>query len=595
MRWWLLLGVFVLAAGVSAAVLAFSARTTKPVRLGLRGAPHACGHGLRCAVVVVPLDYAGGSTRTVALHVTELPGVPGTPPVFLLAGGPGQLSSEIFRLGRKGVSPDGRTFVVFDPRGTTGKGALRCATTRPDGTCELEPRPDLAFYSTRDNARDIDAVRTALGMPKITLFGTSYGTKVALTYARLFPRNVESMVLDSPTPIGIAAGSASLAAEPRALDSICAVRAAAPERAAFGCTALLRAPSADLVRLANRLARDGSVATALALLRAVRDSDYNEGIAAEVPGAIEAGLRGDLAPLRRLVSLRVRWRASDPFGINRALQRTTSCDDRANEREHPDSTSAAPFGPWAQGMAAVDSCAGWPPPEGGTLPARYPDVPVLVLSGDRDVRTPTAWARQVAAAFPRHWLLLAAGIGHAVEGSSPCASVFAASWLGQPPTALKRRSGRTAASKRPSICPRQYLNVVPVGPFTDDLRHLPPLFAATPLPRRLRLTFRAAAQTYREAFAASLFAVPGTPVGGLVSGTLRLARNRQSFRLDRYSDYRGIALTGTIRLYPQRATLVDRDGNGRFAITGARAEHGTLSTSENGLVVRFGKRSGSAA
>ena len=44
---------------------------------------------------------------------------------------------------------------------------------------------------------DIEALRVALGLDKIALYGTSYGVKVALGYALTYPANVERLVLDS--------------------------------------------------------------------------------------------------------------------------------------------------------------------------------------------------------------------------------------------------------------------------------------------------------------------------------------------------------------------------------------------------------------
>jgi pimeloyl-ACP methyl ester carboxylesterase len=41
------------------------------------------------------------------------------------------------------------------------------------------------------------AVRRALGVEKLTLFGISYGTKLALAYARAHPDHVERIALDS--------------------------------------------------------------------------------------------------------------------------------------------------------------------------------------------------------------------------------------------------------------------------------------------------------------------------------------------------------------------------------------------------------------
>ena len=65
--------------------------------------------------------------------------------------------------------------------------------------------------------------RQALGAERIALWGTSYGTKVALSYARRYPDRVERLVLDSVAPLD---GPDpyyrdSTAAVPRVLRSLC--------------------------------------------------------------------------------------------------------------------------------------------------------------------------------------------------------------------------------------------------------------------------------------------------------------------------------------------------------------------------------------
>jgi pimeloyl-ACP methyl ester carboxylesterase len=55
----------------------------------------------------------------------------------------------------------------------------------------------LRFYSTENIARDMDAIRTALGDEQISYLGISYGTYLGATYATMFPDRVRAMVLDS--------------------------------------------------------------------------------------------------------------------------------------------------------------------------------------------------------------------------------------------------------------------------------------------------------------------------------------------------------------------------------------------------------------
>ena len=63
---------------------------------------------------------------------------------------------------------------------------------RPMKACASAIGPRRRFYTTWDSAQDIEAVRRALGIGKITLIGVSYGTKLAETYARLYPSSVDT-------------------------------------------------------------------------------------------------------------------------------------------------------------------------------------------------------------------------------------------------------------------------------------------------------------------------------------------------------------------------------------------------------------------
>src|SRR5204863_9602678 len=79
------------------------------------------------------------------------------------------------------------------------------------GSVEVEARlaadcantigPTRVFYSTRDHADDMEAVRAALGVDKIGLYGVSYGTKLALAYALGYPTHVDRIALDSVVPV----------------------------------------------------------------------------------------------------------------------------------------------------------------------------------------------------------------------------------------------------------------------------------------------------------------------------------------------------------------------------------------------------------
>jgi pimeloyl-ACP methyl ester carboxylesterase len=56
---------------------------------------------------------------------------------------------------------------------------------------------DPTTISTRNSAYDIESIRKALKLDKISLFGVSYGTRLALEYMELFADHIDSVVLDS--------------------------------------------------------------------------------------------------------------------------------------------------------------------------------------------------------------------------------------------------------------------------------------------------------------------------------------------------------------------------------------------------------------
>ncbi len=54
----------------------------------------------------------------------------------------------------------------------------------------------IEFVGTNNSARDMDAIRRALGEDTISYFGFSYGTELGATWATLFPDTVRAAVLD---------------------------------------------------------------------------------------------------------------------------------------------------------------------------------------------------------------------------------------------------------------------------------------------------------------------------------------------------------------------------------------------------------------
>ncbi|TML49261.1 MAG: alpha/beta hydrolase [Actinobacteria bacterium] len=581
-----------------------------------------CGaNGLQCATVNVPLDRSGATPGTVSLHVEELP-APGIPRgvLFLIAGGPGQASAGAFTLGANALDLrseyPGYTLIAFDPRGTGRSGLLRCPELQADpfaaltrvqalvAKCGTEIGASRDFYSTRDHADDIDAVRRALGVDKIALEGTSYGTQLSVAYALTYPSHVERLILDS---VADPAGR-----DPFALDDLQQM----PKGLASLCSGgLCRAATSnfvgELVKLANRMAAHpvaGKVAKQSGGTRTVRatgfdflggavlDSDLNAGLAAELPAAVHAALRGRTRPLLRLVQLDRQTAITSAEDLSMGLFTATVCDDGpfpwapetplgqrpgllAGARSALPKGSTGPFGIWATDLGPAPFCLRWPPqarrPGIGSGP--LPNVPVLVFAGERDLRTPATNAAAIAARFPQGRLVTVPGVGHSVLGTdfTGCAQTAVSIWL--------------SGGVPPSRCPRSPMLVNPIGAFPASFATLKPGRTGGVRGR----TLAAVAKTVREAAASWAFSLTGftqvQAIAGLYGGTIRASGT--SFVLKGYSTVAGVRISGSLRLYrPEARSPLPARFVGSVRVDGTKAAHGRLAVGASTLSGRLGGR-----
>jgi pimeloyl-ACP methyl ester carboxylesterase len=183
---------------------------------------------MRCATLTVPLDYAHPHGRTIALALSEIPATAPAGqrlgPLLVNPGGPGGSGLDLppeLRAALPAAVAARYDIIGFDPRGVgDSRPALHCdpsffagvrppypATSRTAGQmqvarayaagCERRFGWLLPYMTTADNARDLEAIRAALGVPKINYYGVSWGTYLGEVYATMFPGHVRRMVLDS--------------------------------------------------------------------------------------------------------------------------------------------------------------------------------------------------------------------------------------------------------------------------------------------------------------------------------------------------------------------------------------------------------------
>ncbi len=189
-----------------------------------------CGGGFQCATAQLPLDYSKPRGDTLAVAVTRLPAQDRAHRIgslFVNFGGPGgDAVASLQAFGAELFATLNQRFdiVGFDPRGTgQTQYAIDCAInqetlglyrqpfTTPDNAdpdrmlseaqsyvdaCVSKNATILPYASTADAARDMDALRAALGDARLNYLGFSYGTFLGATYASLFPGRYRALVLD---------------------------------------------------------------------------------------------------------------------------------------------------------------------------------------------------------------------------------------------------------------------------------------------------------------------------------------------------------------------------------------------------------------
>ncbi|WP_395372951.1 alpha/beta hydrolase [Marinicella sp. W31] len=136
-------------------------------------------------------------------------------PVLMLAGGPGQSALESYTQAEGGFQSilRHRDVVLVDQRGTGSSNALDCQFDMTEAisvesdawrdqliACRDSLDADLAEYTTTAVVEDLEDVRKALGIEKWNLIGVSYGSRKALTYMRMYPQSLRSVILDGVVP-----------------------------------------------------------------------------------------------------------------------------------------------------------------------------------------------------------------------------------------------------------------------------------------------------------------------------------------------------------------------------------------------------------
>ncbi|MEW9529955.1 alpha/beta fold hydrolase [Microbispora sp. NPDC049125] len=376
---------------------------------------HECAKAVtRCeGTLSVPLDWGGPSSERITVAFTWLPAKDAAGTILANPGGPGSaLPALPTVVNALGPVLDRRNLLVVEPRGFGASAPLLCPgldLNAPDtvGACAARLGPRVRYFTTDQAVADMNAVREALGVPKVTFYGNSYGTLFAQAYATRHPGGTEALFLDSTvttTPEGYATWPTRTRLD--LLGLVCA-----PSRQ---CRELPGTPGGTWSRLVERLRAHPDPKAPLISLSAMGQSLFQPVFGREANAAATAYLRGDAAPLHRLVSA-VGASPTPPMrGAEWAGFLAYRCGDSAlpydrqaspaERRRQLDRYYAEkrPMRPFTiadvGGKTPLDLCVNWPTPRHSPpVPdgAEYPPVPVLAVGGDFDTGTPAEVARAV--------------------------------------------------------------------------------------------------------------------------------------------------------------------------------------------------------
>jgi pimeloyl-ACP methyl ester carboxylesterase len=393
---------------------------------------------LRCLTLPVPLEP--GKPATLNLHVTIAPALrqgARPDPLFVLAGGPGEAGSDVLPLlgtAFRRVRAT-RDIVFIDQRGTGLSGKLECPSDADTDAqlsdveadaalrrCIAASKAPFAAYTTAAAARDIDAVRRALGYDKINLWGGSYGTRLAQAYARAYPAGTRALLLDAvaaPDQVIPAGGRDSQAALDQlfaqcAKDAACA-RAYPNLRGEFDAlVGRLDAAPLTLNLPDPRTARPIDVTmTSARLLDTVRNMLYAPADARRLPFLVHSASAG-------------RWQ---PFVARRNLATDLSPDGSPATLLHLAVVCAEDMPRFTPALASSDAspltrtladrlrglCRAMNVPAVPYAPPTRIAAPVLLLSGALDPVTPPRRAQDAARFMDHAQLLTAPNVGHGVS------------------------------------------------------------------------------------------------------------------------------------------------------------------------------------
>ena len=365
------------------------------------------------------------------------------PPIVFLAGGPG-VSGIHHNTGRRSAvvlaMREIGDVILLDQRGTgITEPALDCnlrldyPLDQPGNREDLmrlyqqrartcaeslkEKGASLAAYNTNESADDINSLREALGVEKISLLATSYGTTLAIAFIRKYRASVHRVIMvgmEGPDqtyklPTNAEKQIAEIA---RLCKEDPQIASLVPDLRLLWNTVserLEQQPVKVEIEDPETKNKIGVVVGAFDLRLMTADSISQDALIRRFPLALYAMSKGDFSSLANWA---FEYRRLGIKAMPAAMDCASGLSAERWKRIMAEESKTTlgrdldfPF---------PDVCEGWGVPQ---LDASFrsplgSDVPTLFISGTLDVRTPVSNAEEIQKGFPNSSLLLLQGAAH---------------------------------------------------------------------------------------------------------------------------------------------------------------------------------------
>jgi pimeloyl-ACP methyl ester carboxylesterase len=432
----------------------------------------------QCGQLIVPENRHKPNGKTISISVAIIPSITQPPkhePLFYITGGPGgdamgdaeflvptlNQTQDLIVSAQRGtldatpalLCPEIDAFnaeavsLVYDAPST---GTLHVAATKACHDRLVSDGIDLSAYNTSENIQDFMDLRRLLKVSKWSLFGTSYGTYVALALMRMHPENLVTVTIDSITPPSVASLGWTWSSAGEGFNNLFDACAAQPSCATTYGDVRSKFTSQVQQLEANPLTTTSTYTPGGPPVTVVLDGGAlvnwfvagGRSLFAAVPSAIQELVNGNPVQIaaNRAAGANPAIESTQGYGLTYGVfcsewipfepQSEILAKGLIAFPDYPDSVlSQAPQLPFA-----TEDCAVWDVPK---APASIRDVttssiPTLVIDGTFDAKTSPMWATYVAKTLSNSTTIIIPGIGHLVTPQSDCAQTVFQYFLDNP-------------------------------------------------------------------------------------------------------------------------------------------------------------------